>query len=213
MLERGRDAPYRGMRYFSADLHFGHTNIITYSNRPFANVAEMNENIIERWNAVVSPQDEVIVLGDLCLGKLEESLTYAKRLNGQITLLLGNHDRPFKSSAKVRDHWENIYAQANINQLVDGQMRITIAGRDILLCHFPYHVDTETFGRKDRYEDHRPHDKGHWLLHGHVHSLWRQKGRMINTGIDAWGGRPVSEEQIKAVIAGGVDNLAPLTWD
>lgn len=173
----------------------------------------MNENIVERWNAVITPEDEVIILGDLCLGKLEESLNYAKQLNGNITLLLGNHDRPFKSSTKVRSHWENIYAQAGINHLADGAMKIMIARRDILLCHFPYHVDMETFGRKDRYEDHRPDDKGRWLLHGHVHGAWRQKGRMINTGIDAWGGRPVSEEQIKALIAAGVNNLPPLAWD
>jgi len=201
------------MRYFSADLHFGHNNIITYSGRPYANVTEMNENIVERWNALVTHEDEVIILGDLCLGKLEESLNYAKQLNGQITLLLGNHDRPFGSNGKIREHWENIYSQAGIRNMVDGQMRITIAKRDIILCHFPYHVAAESSSYIDRYIDDRPADKGHWLLHGHVHDMWRQKGRMINAGIDAWGGRPVSEEAIKVVISNGVNDLEPLVWD
>ena len=39
------------IRYI-ADLHFGDENIIAYDNRPFLNVSEMNEVLIERWNRV-----------------------------------------------------------------------------------------------------------------------------------------------------------------
>ncbi|WP_258934193.1 hypothetical protein [Nesterenkonia pannonica] len=49
--------------FFTSDHHFGHANIIRYCDRPFADVAEMDEAMIDRWNETVSPDDEVWVLG------------------------------------------------------------------------------------------------------------------------------------------------------
>ena len=37
-------------RWFTADQHFGHANIIEHSGRPFVSVDEMNRAIIDRWN-------------------------------------------------------------------------------------------------------------------------------------------------------------------
>lgn len=39
--------------YFTSDTHFNHTNIISFCQRPFKNVDEMNERIIANWNEVV----------------------------------------------------------------------------------------------------------------------------------------------------------------
>jgi calcineurin-like phosphoesterase family protein len=69
-----------------------------------------------------------------------------------------------------------------------------------LLCHFPYEGDSQD---RDRHLEHRPLDRGGWLLHGHVHDRWRQRGRMINVGVDVHGYRPVAEDAVAALMAGG----------
>ena len=56
-------------------------------------------------------------------------------------------------------------------------------------------------------------DDGAWLLCGHVHESWRQRGRMINVGVDAWGGRPVSEEALYELIDSGPADLETLPWE
>jgi len=81
------------MKYLIADNHFGHFNIIRYCNRPFTSVEEMNEEMIRRWNATVSPVDEVLHLGDFALGPSDKVREYRNRLNGSLTLVMGNHDR------------------------------------------------------------------------------------------------------------------------
>jgi len=62
----------------------------------------------------------------------------------------------------------------------------------------------------DRYAEQRPVDRGAWLLHGHVHERWQQRGRMINVGVDAWDYRPVSEATIRDLVADGPKDQEPI---
>lgn len=63
------------MNFFTSDTHYNHKNIIKYCERPFANVEEMNRELVERHNAIVKPGDTVY------------------HLNGKIIYLRGNHDK------------------------------------------------------------------------------------------------------------------------
>ena len=47
------------MKYYIADTHFNHHNILEYENRPFNSVTEMDEELIKRWNSRVKDKDEV----------------------------------------------------------------------------------------------------------------------------------------------------------
>jgi calcineurin-like phosphoesterase family protein len=79
--------------FIISDLHFNHANIIKYCNRPYDNVAEMNQALIDNWNKVVGDDDLVLVLGDIGFGNREVLYPLIEQLKGYIVLLLGNHDR------------------------------------------------------------------------------------------------------------------------
>ena len=55
---------------YISDLHFGHANIIKIDKRPFSDVEEMNQKMIENWNNKVKSDDWVYILGDFCWGIL-----------------------------------------------------------------------------------------------------------------------------------------------
>lgn len=80
--------------WFISDTHFNHENIIKYCNRPFDNVGDMNKYIIQQWNNVVNKDDVVYHLGDFVLQSDKETVSdLVSKLNGNIILLIGNHDR------------------------------------------------------------------------------------------------------------------------
>lgn len=86
--------------FFTSDLHFGHENVIRFDNRPFNTVAEMDEEMIKRWNAKVGKGDIVYVLGDfIWKAATNEAVSIIRRLNGQIILIKGNHDRFLHNAA------------------------------------------------------------------------------------------------------------------
>lgn len=80
------------MIYFISDTHFNHTNIIKYCNRPFKDVYEMNEVLIDNWNKTINEDDEIFHLGDLALGGKANFKDIARNLNGKKYLIRGNHD-------------------------------------------------------------------------------------------------------------------------
>lgn len=67
--------------FFTSDIHFNHTNILRFCDRPFKSIEEMNETIITNWNRVVGIDDEVFHLGDFCLGGAAEWTKVLDRLN------------------------------------------------------------------------------------------------------------------------------------
>jgi len=193
--------------WFTADLHFGHANIIRYSDRPFSDPGEMNHALIERWNEVVDQDDTVWVLGDVALGQIASTLPLVGALHGHKLLLAGNHDRCWVGHGQRAAGWTERYREAGFAEIHQGQLELEVAGTTVDVSHFPYRGDSQDL---DRHVDRRPVDRGRWLVHGHVHEQWRQRGRMINVGTDAWRYRPVAAEEVAALIDAGPGDLAPL---
>ena len=106
------------MYWFSSDQHFFHRNIVKYSNRPFNDVEEMNETLINNHNEVVDKNDIVIHAGDFSFAK--KTKTYNKivsRLNGNNIFLKGDHDRWLGNSGSYA--WKK-----------------TIEGIPVFVCHY-----------------------------------------------------------------------------
>jgi len=74
--------------FVTSDLHFGHKNIVKY--RPFISSEEHDALVISNWNALITKQDRVIVLGDVAFN--EAGLKKIALLNGVKIFVVGNHD-------------------------------------------------------------------------------------------------------------------------
>lgn len=191
------------MRFFTSDTHFGHKRIIELCDRPFKDVDEMNEAIIQNWNEIVGEDDTVFHLGDVALGTIADSLPLVGRLNGHKFLVIGNHDRlfqPERLSDKQRERWEGEYDK--VFEYSSPSLEIEINGEAVMLSHFPY--DGDSHG-EDRHSGERLDDKGVPLIHGHTHQNKRisrsARGTLqVHVGMDAWGYRPVSEDTIANII-------------
>lgn len=134
-----------GKKFYISDWHYGHKNVLGFDNRPFTNIEQMNEELIRRWNSVVSAGDLVYILGDMfwCTPKIAAPIM--EQLNGQKILVKGNHDRWHDSK------FDKLFVK------IDEYMEIEDEGRNVVLCHYPI-----------------PCFKNHfygWIhLYGHVHN-------------------------------------------
>ena len=78
--------------YLTSDWHFGHQREFIWGARNYSSVEEMNEDQIDKVNSLVKPEDDLYVLGDLMLRDTEKGIECVKRLNGNLHIILGNHD-------------------------------------------------------------------------------------------------------------------------
>jgi calcineurin-like phosphoesterase family protein len=171
--------------WFTSDHHFFHRNIAKYTGRPWESIVVMNDVMVKRWNEVVGKDDLVYHLGDFIFGGKELIKIYANQLNGDKILIKGNHDKNV-----------NRFLDAGFLEVHD-RIDLTIAGRNVIVCHYPYWNEDEP---NIKYRERRPIDKGDWLIHGHVHEKWKIKGKMINVSVEQWDYYPVHLETIIDII-------------
>ncbi|KRL37344.1 metallophosphoesterase [Liquorilactobacillus uvarum] len=164
------------MLFFTSDTHFFDEKLAHdthFAQRNYLNAAEMNRNIINNWNNVVSPNDVVYHLGDVGMvdsnhtgfTKLSSTLN---ELNGQINIIKGNHD--------TRDFFK--FLQKNNYQLENGKMKfilhdvgciIKFNHHQFFLTHYPLMLGIS---------------KNSINLHGHVHNYSINTAYNINVGVD-----------------------------
>lgn len=159
--------------FFTADTHFGHTNIIKYCQRPFKDAHEMNSELIRRWNEAVQPGDTVYHVGDFAFGNAAMQQQIRHQLNGSIYVIRGNHDEQLDESMfeSVRDYAE-----------------IKVEGQKIVLFHY---------GMRTWHHDLR----GTWMLYGHSHGSLAPYGKSLDVGVDCWNFTPVSFAQLEKTIS------------
>ena len=147
-------------RFVISDTHFGHTNSWEKFKladgsplRPFTSTEEMDETMIERWNAKVKQQDTVYHLGDVVINK--KYLHLVSRLNGRKILIRGNHDI-FGDDDYYNVGFEQIHG---VRVFVD----------KFILSHIPLHPDCVT----ERFKVN---------VHGHLHAneIMRTRTNMVH---------------------------------
>ena len=93
------------MIYITSDFHFNHQKEFIYEPRGFSSPIEMNEVLLENFNSIVKPEDEVYILGDLMLGGAvfhRQGLELISSLNGHLHLVRGNHDTNLRWAAYTK---------------------------------------------------------------------------------------------------------------
>lgn len=154
--------------YFISDLHIGHKKILQFSGeyRQGTTVDEHDEWIVDQWNSVVKKRDTVWLLGDVCFDK--EKLHLLGQLNGQVKLILGNHDK-----LPVQDYFQHLRYLGGL-----------CSYKGFWLSHCPIHP-LEMRKRKGN-------------IHGHMHQhlIPAPEYRYINVCVDQNKGVPITFDEV-----------------
>ena len=136
------------MNRFISDLHLGHVNCLAFDNRPFTSIEEQDEYIISKWNDTVDIKDDVYILGDISWYNATRTTDILRKLNGNLHLIVGNHDTKLLRCKELRDEFVEItdYKELYLN-----------ADESVILCHYPIPCF-------------KNHYYGWYHLYGHVHT-------------------------------------------
>lgn len=174
------------MNFFTADLHFGHANIIKYCKRPFADVAAMDRALIANWNSRVRADDDVWILGDFTMQAAQGANNYLRQLKGRKHLILGNHDN-FAHKPKGSELLEEVCSYK--------ELKLQTCPYTAILCHYPILFWNGS------------HNGTSIMLYGHIHNSFAPNAvtallyNALNVGVDCCGYIPLSEKEVLTRIA------------
>ena len=166
--------------FFTSDTHWGHSRVIQYSNRPFANIDEMDEQLIKNWNSKVQPNDTVYHLGDFAFHREDQIFKILSRLNGKIHLIVGNHDKQIIKNSQLQKQFQSISNYCELK--IDNQF--------IVMCHYPMLSWNKSH-------------HGSWMLHGHCHGSIQHpwNGKLLDVGTDPMKYFPISFDKLIPIMA------------
>lgn len=177
--------------WITADWHLGETRF-DLMGRPFVSQWQMVEHLITEHNRLVKPEDDVIMVGDVCYQKTPEYLEQVKRFNGHKILIRGNHDRVF-TDEQLKPYFEGGIVGDG------GGFFQQCAGVPCYITHYP------TEGVKNAFN-----------LVGHIHAAWKYQLNMLNIGVDVHHFRPVDLDTIpfhKTAVEQYYDNDVWIAYD
>jgi calcineurin-like phosphoesterase family protein len=125
--------------YIISDTHLNHDKIKTYCDRPDDFTEQINRNIAR----IVKPEDLLIHLGDVGIGRYEGFVEMVREWPGRKILVRGNHDS--KSCQWYMEHGFDFACDAMIY-------------RGCWLTHRPWLNELP--------------EGTHLNLHGHLHNVW-----------------------------------------
>jgi len=87
--------------FVTSNQQFGRKGAIRNYKRPFVDVDDMNHQLVEAWNSVVSEEDIVYVLGNFAWDP-ETLEVVARNLNGDIVIISGEYDKAARDVAEIK---------------------------------------------------------------------------------------------------------------
>lgn len=210
--------------YLISDTHFGHKVIQDFEptrntlletlgiqEQRVITTAEHDEALIKLWNETIKPGDLVIHLGDFSFAKPDR---YTSRLNGDIVLVKGNHDRSSDVNrykrcgfAKVIDGFEVLQNVPYGKYLPDNSRFTGLYWNGYLLTHYALWSKDEYDNQredgdliaeaKDELEELYPWDSDSTFnIHGHLHSKLSDYAMAINVSAEAIGFKPIHYSEL-----------------
>lgn len=139
--------------FFTSDNHFNHAKVIDFCSRPYNDVNEMNQSMIDNWNKIVPKNGIVFHAGDFMMSSnIFWIKNIVSKLNGHIYLSLGNHDMGNKL---YRTTFKDVFCEIDHMFYVNvNDERLDRHHINFLICHYPL------FSWRSNY----------YHLHGHCHS-------------------------------------------
>lgn len=166
-------------KLYCADHHFFHETLLHSKwfpeSRPFDNISQMHEYMIEAHNARASNSTDVYILGDLAYGKKVDQKQITKifeALKGRKHLIIGNHD----DKVTLNQRWSS---EPSFSKTINDN------GHRIFLCHYAIHSWPGFYN-------------GTYHFFGHTHGKLPTHGRMMDVGVDAWNLSPVTASEVIA---------------
>lgn len=163
------------MVWFTADIHFGHSNILGFHDRSSLGktIEEHDESIIQMWNDTVAKKDTIYILGDIGLVDGDRLRRILHRLNGNKILIKGNHDR---IPTYLEGHFNQITLHKCFKFKASVYSEIT-EDFEVVMCHYPI----VTWENKQR---------GSVMIHGHCHGSidkynTNSKELRVDVGLDS----------------------------
>lgn len=175
--------------WFISDTHFGHNNIIKFSDRPFENLQHMTDGLVNNFNACVKSNDVSIWVGDVAFMNENEAQKLVKRLNGYKILVVGNHDI-FKKNKRIMNlGFDEYHITYNL------QFDSTV----VAITHYP--IDSGNL------------PKGWINVHGHLHRNGHHADEIdtpthINVNCEFWNYTPINIKTLhKKIITNRIINI------
>ena len=140
----------------------------------------MNEAYVDRWNSLVTNDDDGYILGDLMLGS-PENIEFIRRLNGRLHIVYGNHDTPFR-----RDLYNKLPNLVEANWVI----MLDYKKYHFYMSHFPTltgNLEKESLKQMTL------------NLYGHTHqnsNFYEDRPYMYHVGVDSHDGYPISLDKI-----------------
>lgn len=174
--------------FVTSDTHYWHKKILTYQaeTRPWTDIREHNQGLIDRHNSIVGPNDEYWHLGDFGFCNAKQTIDILRQLNGKIHFIYGNHDKQMHDQS-VRDlcAWQGYYHE------LKGYTKSPIP-----MFHYPIHS-------WNRMQYGSFHFYGH--THGQVPFLYH--GLAMDVGVDTNDCYPYNVGELVAKLQNVVDTL------